>query len=198
MTSANDPSSPTTGELYARALDATRRFIAGIAPEQWELPTPCDEWNLRELVGHVMYGTVWIEDAFGGKTMEEVGDKYDGDLIGDDTLAAYDAAVASAKRGLSQPGAMEMYCHLSRGDVLGSDYARSMFTDVFIHGWDIAKATGQDTGLDAELVVALWALTEPRRERMMSSPAFGAGKVPEPPALADLQTRLLAILGREA
>jgi len=88
MTSANDPSSPTTGELYARALDATRRFIAGIAPEQWELPTPCDEWNLRELVGHVMYGTVWIEDAFVGKTMEEVGDKYDGDLIGDDALAA--------------------------------------------------------------------------------------------------------------
>ena len=52
--------------------------------------------------------------------------------------------------------------------------------------------------LDAELVTALWALTEPRRERMLSSPAFGAGKVPEPPALADLQTRLLAILGREA
>ena len=68
MTSANDPSSPTTGVLYARALDATRRFIAGIAPEQWELPTPCDEWNLRELVGHVMYGTVWIETV-----LEELG-----------------------------------------------------------------------------------------------------------------------------
>ena len=84
------------------------------------------------------------------------------------------------------------------GEMPGGQFIMVPITDIIVHAWDLAKATGQDTGLDAELVMALWALTEPRRERMMSSPAFGAGKVPEPPALADLQTRLLAILGREA
>ena len=74
----------------------------------------------------------------------------------------------------------------------------TMFIDVFIHGWDIAKAIGHDPTLDAQLVEICYALVEPRRERYRESRGFGAGNAVDAPPGADLQTRLLAILGRRA
>lgn len=141
------PNSRNNGGLFAQALDATRPFIAAIHDDQWSLPTPCAEWNLRQLVNHVLYGTFWIKDIFDGKTVEQVGDKYDGDLIGQDAVTAYDAAVASTKTTVLQPGAMEKVCHLRWGDTQGADYCRSMFIDILIHGWDIGKALGKDPEL---------------------------------------------------
>ena len=196
MTTNASPAPSDAGSLYVRALDATRRYVAGIRDGQWDAPTPCSEWNVRQLLNHVVYGTVWIEEIFNGKTIAEVGDRFDGDLLGSDPLSAYDAAVRSAKVSVGAPGAMEAICHLRRGDVSGSAYATSMFTDVFIHGWDVAKATGQDTALDADLVAACYAIMEPTRERRRASTAFSPET--EVPEDANLQTKLLSLAGRQA
>jgi uncharacterized protein (TIGR03086 family) len=185
-------------DSYSRALDATSRFVAGIGNIDWAAPMPCSEWTVRELLNHVLYGTVWIEDIFAGKTVEDVGAKYDGDLIGDDALASYDAAVDSAKAAIAKPGAMNQVCHLRRGDVIGSDYLTSMFTDSFIHGWDLAKATGQDVMLDPDLVTIAFDLAKLREERFRTSPAFGQGRAADPGEDAPSQARLLSILGRDA
>lgn len=198
MTSDVRPVLADPAGSFAAALDSTRRFMAGISEGMWAVPTPCTEWNLRALVNHIVYGTIWIADIYAGKTLVEVGDKYDGDLLGDDALAAYDAALVSAKAAVTAPGAMETICHISRGDVSGADYATTMFTDVFIHGWDIAKAIGMDTTLDPKLVEMCYELSEPRKERLRQSPAFGAGSIIDLSKDADLQARLLAILGRRA
>ncbi|MDA1173531.1 MAG: TIGR03086 family metal-binding protein [Chloroflexi bacterium] len=183
---------------YANALDATRKFVAGMRNVDWVAATPCSDWNVRELLQHVLYGTAWIEDVFAGKTVEDVGTKYDGDLIGDDALASYDAVVASAKAAIAKPGAMDQVGHLRRGDVAGRDYLTSMFTDSFIHGWDLAKATGQDATLDPALVATAFDLAKEREERFRTSPAFGQGRVADPGDDAPSQTRLLSILGRDA
>ncbi len=127
---------------YAKALDATRRFVAGMANVDWEAATPCSERDVRQLPNHLLYGTVWIDDIFAGKTVEEVGAKYQGDLGGGDVLVSYDATIASARAAVARPGAMEQTGHLRRGDVSSADYLTSRFTDSFIHGWDLAKATG--------------------------------------------------------
>ncbi len=196
MATDSIPTTSSPGSLYVRALVATRRYVVGIRDDQWTAPTPCTEWNVRQLLNHVVYGTFWIEEIFKGKTIAEVGDRFDGDLLGSDPLAAYDAALSLAKAALQAPGAMEAVCHLRRGDVPGSAYASSMFTDVFIHGWDIAKSTGQDTILDPELAKACYSMVEPMRERRRASTAFGPEvQVPED---ADLQTKLLALLGRRS
>lgn len=191
------PTSPeNNGELYARALDATRPYIAAVRDDQWSLPTPCTEWNLRQLVNHVLYGTLWIKDIFDGRTVGEVGSKYDGDLIGEDALASYDAAVASAKAAVLEPGAMEKTCHLRRGDTSGADYCRSMFIDILIHGWDIGKALGQDPELSPDLIAACYEFVKARKSRPSTGTAFASPiDVPE---TAPLQTQVLAILGRTA
>jgi uncharacterized protein (TIGR03086 family) len=198
MTTDVRPVLPDPAASYAAALDSTRRFIAVIPEDVWAVPTPCTDWDLRALVNHIVYGIIWIDDIYAGKTLADMGDKYDGDLLGVDALAVYDAAVVSAKAAVTASGAMKAVCHISRGDVSGADYATSMFTDVFIHGWDIAKAIGVDATLDFELLRLCFSLSEPRKERLQQSPAFGAGNVIEVPDDASLQTQLLAILGRQA
>jgi uncharacterized protein (TIGR03086 family) len=196
MAAESSPTGVTPGVLCARAMAATRPFVSGIEAGQLEDPTPCTEWNLRQLLNHMVYGIAWIEDIFDGKTVEAVGGKFDGDLLGDDPLAAYDAAVRSATVALGRPGVMEFTCHLRRGDATGAQYATSMFTDIFIHGWDIAIVTGQDPTLEEELVAACYAIVEPNSERYANSPAFGAPIAV--PADAGIQTKLLGMLGRGA
>ena len=82
-------------ELHSRALDATRGVITGIRPGQWAAPTPCQGWDVRALVNHVVAGNLWAAELAAGATISEVGDHLDGDVLGADPLAAYDA---SAKR----------------------------------------------------------------------------------------------------
>ena len=77
----------------------------------------------------------------------------------------------------------------------GEIYAGHRFIDVLIHGWDLAKATGQDTTLDPELVEACWAVVEPQKDLLAGSGAFG-GDHDIPPG-ASRQVQLLAVLGRK-
>jgi len=198
MTTENRPELANPAASYAEALDSTRAFVAGLGNVDWGAPTPCSVWNVRDLLQHIIYGTIWIEDVFAGKTVKQVGDKYEGELIGTDALASYEAAANAAKAGIAAPGAIDKICHLRRGDVKGSDYMTSMFTDAFVHGWDLVKATGQDATLDPELVEICYAVAKAREERFRSSSAFGLGRVEDPGEVAEPQARMLAILGREA
>ena len=181
-------------DLHERALAATRRFVAGVGSDQWHASTPCEEWDVRELVNHVVTGNEWAAELATGKTIEEIGDRLDGDVLGDDPLAAYDDSASRAASVFQQPGALDAPCAVSYGPVPGSVYAGHRFIDVLVHGWDVAVATGQDPSLPPDLVAACLDVVEPQAELLAGSGAFGGGV--ELPADADDQTRLLAMLGR--
>ena len=183
-------------EVHARALDATRRSIAGVGDDQWAIVSDCEDWTVRELVNHIVTGNYWAEELTGGKTIEDVGDRLDGDVLGDDPVGTYDDSAGRAAAAFRAPGAMDAPCAVSYGPVPGSVYCGHRFLDVLVHGWDVAKSTGQDTTLDPALVDALWAVLEPQLEMLLGSGAFGT--VVEVPNDADSQTKLLAVLGRHA
>jgi uncharacterized protein (TIGR03086 family) len=183
-------------EVHARALDATRGLVAGIADDQWPTVSVCDDWTVRELVNHIVTGNYWAEELASGKTIEDVGDRLDGDVLGDDPLATYDESAARAAAVFRAPGAMDAPCAVSYGPVPGSVYCGHRFLDVLVHGWDVAKSTAQDTTLDPDLVAACWAVLEPQLAMLQASGAFGtAVNIADD---ADLETKLLAALGREA
>ncbi|HEY7105025.1 MAG TPA: TIGR03086 family metal-binding protein, partial [Acidimicrobiia bacterium] len=181
-------------ELHARALDATGRLVAGIGDSQWDSTSIDDEWTVRELVNHVVTGNYWAAELGAGRTIEEVGDRLDGDVLGDDPVAVYHDSAAQAKAVFQEPGAMERPCAVSYGPVPGSVYCGHRFLDVLVHGWDVARSTDQDPTLDPVLVEALWSVLEPQLELLQSTGAFGT-----PVTVADdasAQTKLLAVLGR--
>src|SRR5436190_15858541 len=138
-------------EVHARSLDVTRVFVAGIGDGQWSDISDCDDWTVRELVNHVVTGNWWAEALAGGKTIDEVGDALDGDVLDADPLAAYDASAAAAAAAFRAPGAMDAPSAVSYGPVPGSVYCGHRFLDVLVHGWDIASSTGQDTALPPDL-----------------------------------------------
>jgi uncharacterized protein (TIGR03086 family) len=186
--------SATTGQLYVRAMQQTERFIGNVQPEQWSDPTPCTEWTVRDVVNHIVGENLWAAEIFQGKTMADVGDRLDGDLVGDDPGGAYARSVQPAASAAEAPGAMEATCHLSFGDFPGSEYASQLFLDTMIHGWDVAIASSQDAMLDPQLVQDCLPIAQRITEEWRSTGVFGE-KLETPPA-ASPQTELLALLGR--
>ena len=135
-------------ELHAQALDQTGRIVAGIGPGQWQAGTPCAGWDVRALLNHLVAGNLWAAELGAGATIEDVGDRLDGDMLGADPAASYATSAAAAAATFRRPGALDAPCAVSYGPVPGSVYAGHRFLDVFVHGWDLAVATGQDAELD--------------------------------------------------
>jgi uncharacterized protein (TIGR03086 family) len=180
--------------LHHRALDATRSTVAGVAPDQLTLPTPNEGWDVRFLLNHLVSGNLWAVELAEGGTIEGVGDRLDGDVLGDDHVAAYDASAVTAAAAFEAPGALEAPCAVSYGPVPGSVYAGHRFVDVLVHGWDLATATGQDTTIDPELAAACIDVVTPQADMLSASGMFGSPV--DLPDGADAATRLLAMLGR--
>jgi uncharacterized protein (TIGR03086 family) len=181
-------------DAHTRSLDATGRMVANVRSEQWDAPSVCDGWTVRELVNHIVGGNLWVAELTVGKSIDEVGDRLDGDVLGDDPAAAYRDSAEVADRAFRRPGALDAPAAVSYGPVPGSAYCGHRFLDVLIHGWDLASSTGQDTQLDPDLVEELWAVVEPQQDLLIGSGAFGDEH--EIPPHADRQTQLLALLGR--
>jgi uncharacterized protein (TIGR03086 family) len=196
MANPTGATTQTPGELYVRAMRSTQRFVAGVRPDQWHNATPCTEWDMSVLTNHVVSENLWAAELFPGKTIAEVGSRLDGNLLGDDPRAAYDRSVALAVPAVEAPGRMEATVDLSFGPTPGAEYARQLFLDLLIHGWDIAKGSGQDATLEPDLVAACLPIAEYLTGMVGDGGVYGS-KIQVAPD-ADPQTRLLAILGRRS
>jgi uncharacterized protein (TIGR03086 family) len=181
-------------ELHARALESTGAIVAGIPPDRWHDSTPRAGWDVRALVNHLVSGNLWAAELAAGAAIDDVGGRLDGDLLGSDPAVSYAESAESAAAAFRRPGALEAPCAVSYGPVPGSVYAGHRFIDVFVHGWDLAAATGRGTTLDAGLLEACQEILEPQLAAFRAAGAFG-GEAEVPPG-ASAQTRFLARLGR--
>ena len=181
--------------LFRRSIDAFTARVEAVRSDQWEAPTPCADWDVRELVNHVAGEQLWAPHLVAGETIAEVGDRYDGDVLGDDPVAAWRAAVPGAVEAFAAPGALDGTVHLSYGDEAAREYLVQMLTDAAVHGWDLGRAIGGDEGIDpeaAELLLDHWSA---RQEMVRGSGMFGDDAV-EVPSDASAADRLLGLLGR--
>ena len=104
-------------EIHARALDGTRRSIAGVSDDQWPQPSVCDGWTVRELVNHIVTGNYWAAELGSGFTIEAVGDRLDGDVLGTDPLRTYDDSVVGGGGGVPRArcdGSSRARCRTAR------------------------------------------------------------------------------------
>ncbi len=193
MTTAHQTTVDLLG-VHERAGQATRKFVMAITPGMWTRPTNCD-MDVRALLNHLVTGHYWAAELLDGHTIADVGSSLDGDVLGADSLAEYDRAFAQAQAAFSRPGGLERICALSYANVPGAIYCSHRILDTFIHGWDLARATGQDDTLDPELAEIAYTMFKPHATEFAASGAFGTPVVV--PDESDTQTRLLAMLGRD-
>lgn len=183
-------------EFFGRSVAEFGRRVAAVDGAQWSVPTPCDRWDVRALVNHLVNEDRWVPPLLDGATIAEVGDRLDGDLLGDDPVAAWRDASEAALAAAARPGVVERTVHLSFGDFPGGAYLEQVATDHVVHAWDLARAIGADERLDPALVERAEATLAPMVDLGRAAGVFGA-KVEAPPG-ADAQTRLLALSGRRA
>lgn len=179
---------------YVAAIDEVDRHVRAIRPDRWTGPTPCAGWDLRALVDHLVYETLWVPDLLAGRTLAEVGSRYEGDRLGTDPLAAWAAAHTAAVAAAASPipGAV---VHTSGGELTVDEYLAQMLFDASIHGWDVAQAIGVEHTIPDEVAADLLAWLEPQA-RGWEAAGMIAAPVPVGGA-SDAATRLIALSGRD-
>jgi uncharacterized protein (TIGR03086 family) len=130
--------------LVARTLDQMGTVIAGVRPDQAALPTPCAGWDVRTLVNHVVDEVLRFAEA----TATGVRGDSDGDVLGADWTGAFERAAAALLAAWRSPGALERTTRFPGGEVPATWTIGQHVTELAVHAWDIAVATGQSTDLD--------------------------------------------------
>ncbi|CAM5353020.1 TIGR03086 family metal-binding protein [Streptomyces abikoensis] len=187
----------TDATLLTRHKEALGLFterVHAIRPGQWDEPTPCTEWSVRDLVNHLAVEQLWVPPLLDGSSIDDVGDSLDGDQLGDDPVAVWDAAAAAAREAFATPGALGRTVELSSGPSSARAYCSQMTADAVVHAWDLARAIGADERLPKPLVDLTRKEVEPYAGDLAGTGLFA--EPVEPPSGADEQTRLLALLGR--
>jgi uncharacterized protein (TIGR03086 family) len=184
-------------EIHGRTGRKFAELVAGVRADQWQGETPCTDWDVRALVHHLLYEQRWTPLLFEGLTVAEVGDRFEGDLLGGDASTWAQLLASSidvAHESVAEPGALERMVHLSFGDVPGEEYTMQLTGDLAIHGWDLARATGQDEAIDPGAVALLLPWAEANAELLAASGMFDRPTDPGPSA-SDA-ARLLSLVGR--
>lgn len=175
-------------QRYRRVADGFGTRLAGVEADQWELPTPCGDWDVRALVAHVVATQARVVANVLEAPLPDVDPS--GDLPAQWSTATW--AVADALDDPDRAGR-------TVGGMFGEQpyetlVGRLLCSDTLFHTWDLARATGQDEHLDSDAVAKALEFLRPIDEAIRRPGGFAA-KV-EAPSDADEQTRLLCFGGR--
>lgn len=178
--------------LIPPALEAFSERVHNVPADGWDAPTPCTQWSVRDLVNHLTSEHLWAPHLLRGETMAEVGDQYDGDVLGDDPATSWGVAAAESKTAW-QDATDGQVVHLSFGDAPTSEYAEQMLLDLTVHGWDLAQGAGLDMEMDPEATEHVLAYARARAGELA-----GTGLFADPVEVdsSDPADQLLALLGR--
>jgi uncharacterized protein (TIGR03086 family) len=180
--------------LIPEAMDRFGSLVHAVPGDRWNDPTPCTEWVVRDLVNHLVCEHLWVPHVLAGETLEQVGARYDGDMVGTDPVSAWERAANRSRPAWAGADASSTV-HLSYADVPLSTYADQILVDLTVHQWDLARGSGQDESLDPEAVELALGYA---RDNIGQFAGLGIIDPPIPCTSDDPAVQLLALLGRDA
>jgi len=200
MITEERPMMSEIADRYRRRADAFERKVAAVRPGQWDNPSPCEKWTARDVVGHVidMHAVVLhhLDRTLGAAPS-----------VAEDPVAAFRSARADVEAVLDDPSLASLECDTPTGTMTAEeDIDKIPSADLPLHGWDLARATGQDDTIDSADVESHWsaitALPADLLEQYRTPGAFGPGVEVFGPEVeveedAPPQDRLLGLIGRD-
>ena len=186
--SAGSAETAAVADRYRRLAAQMTDRVAAVPPDRWSAQSPCEQWTARDLVAHL----VDVHGMFLGLVGRSL---RPGPDVADDPLGAWTSARDQVQADLDDPErAMEEFDGLSGRSTFAQAVGRFICFDLDIHGWDLARATGQDERIDPDELPRLWQTAESFGEAIRSERVCGPAV--QVPADAPEQDRLLAFLGR--
>ena len=167
-----------------------------VTADTWDLPTPCDEWTVRDLTAHLIGGATMSRLLLNGASKDEAFEALFSLQIEGDPKVAFAEATDAQAAAFNEPGAADRLCHHPLRDVPGSEFIWMRVRDTLVHAWDLARAINADETLDGELIAVVWPMVEPIAPTLGASGMFGTGTSGSLDATASPQQRLLDALGR--
>ena len=177
-------------EEHRRIAGAFTSTVEGVAPGAWDNAAPVDGWVARDVVGHLVGWFPAFLDGATGIALPA------GPSVDDDPVGAWRTQTEAVQALLDDPESAEQEHDLPHIGRMSLEQAIDMvyLSDVFLHRWDLARATGQDETLDADKCAELLEGMLPMDEVLRQSGQYGPRV--HVPADADVQTKLLAFIGR--
>ncbi len=182
-------------EITEASAAERHRLVAGVFTDRvegardWEAPSPVEEWTAREVVRHLVE---WFSGFLSAGGVELAR----GPSVDDDPVAAWRTHADAVQGLLDAPDADRPFSHAVAGThPLNGAIDRFYTSDVFMHTWDVARATGQDDTLDEDLCAQLLEGMTQMEEIIRSSGQYGPA-VPVPDG-APVQDRMIGFIGRD-
>ena len=165
-----------------------------VRTEHWSLATPCQDWDVRELVNHVVGGALRYTMLLHGATSDEVLATRAVDHLGGDPVGSFERRAREVTNAFREPDALSGTVHHPAGDRSGQDLLEMRITEFAVHAWDLARAIGADEQIDPVLVDDMW------RRLLVAGTRLERGGYFDPPASTSEDvsplTRLLHLTGR--
>lgn len=179
--------------ILPEAARAVGAVVDRIAREAWDAPSPCAGWSVRDVLNHLTSEHLWAPHLLRGETLGQVGDRYDGDVLGQDPAGAWRRAVAGSMLafGTADPAAP---VHVSFGQIGTREYASQMLVDLTVHAWDLARGASVPYAEVPDAVEAAFAYEKPRVQSHAAAGIFAPPVATPSPSRLD---QLVALLGRD-
>jgi uncharacterized protein (TIGR03086 family) len=184
-------------DQFERAQAWTGSIIAGVHIEDLHEPTPCRDWDVSRLLDHLIADIDAFNRVASGEPLDlltsiKPDEPENEGRATPDARATFGQITDRARELWSRPGALEQTYKTSRSELPGTGFFNIFLIEMLVHGWDLAKATGQSTEMPAELAEAELAFTT----AMMKERRMGFEQPVPVPEDASATDRLVAWLGR--
>ena len=136
-------------EGLEQAFATTREVLSNVKPSQYDDPTPCKSFNVGQLVDHLIGASYFFTMVMNGDEIDVNAEQPS--FLGGDVVAAYDDGAKATIAAFSAPGALDKTVKPPFGEFPGGVFLGFATNEMILHGWDLAKATGQSTDLAPEL-----------------------------------------------
>ena len=175
-------------ELATKHAALASRFQAlAEAVQDWDAPTPVAEWRARDIVGHL---STWLPEMAAGYGIDLP------KVTGDDPVRVWREHSANVQALLEDDAVTNRVVQTSAGDQTIAQVLDNFYlADIFMHQWDLAKASGQSVGWNPEVATSIVEGMTPMRDMLAESGQFGT------PVVLDEshrpEERLAALIGRD-
>lgn len=198
---ASEAQMPDPVAQLERVTRRAKEVASGVTQDQATDATPCSQWSVLDLFNHLIGGLEFTAGCITGNVPDIRPNEAESSFQGETDVAvlirAYHVAVDRALALAAGPGALERTAMTPFGEMAVARIMTGTVMDQLVHCWDLARATGQDTTLDSEMVEFAYVMLVSGGFADMGRQAGFIGPEVTVPDSASTQDKMIGYMGRQ-